>query len=251
MTDYKPTKEGKKTIFSSVEALFSPWVRTFSWFTDQKSCTSIIFWCSVQFSGSVMSDSLWPHGLQHARPPCPSSTPEACSNSYPFSQWCHPTVSSSVRLLLFLPSIFPSIRVFSSESVLHIRWPNYWSFSFSISPSNEYSGLILFRIDWLDLLTVQGYNNGSSKNQESSRKTPTSALQGSLAWGSPWGCKELDTTERLNWTVYWLWQSHCVDHSELWKILQEMGIPDHLTCLLRNLYAGQEATVRTGLVQNW
>ena len=61
---------------------------------------------------------------------------------------CHP--------LLLLPSIFPSIRVFSSESVLHIRWPKYWSFSFSISPSNEYSGLISFRIGWFDLLTVQG-----------------------------------------------------------------------------------------------
>ena len=61
---------------------------------------------------------------------------------------CHP--------LLLPPSIFPSIRVFSSESVLHIRWPKYWSFSFSISPSSEYSGLISFRIDWLELLTVQG-----------------------------------------------------------------------------------------------
>ena len=148
-----------------------------------------------------MSDSLWPHGLQHARPPCPSPTPEACSNSCPFSQWCHPTISSSVCLLLFLPSIFLSIRVFSNESVLHVRWPNYWSFSFSISPSNEYSGLIFFRIDWLDLLTVQGYNNGSSKKQESSRKTSTSALQGSLACFSPWGHKELDMTERLNWTA--------------------------------------------------
>ena len=58
--------------------------------------------------------------------------------------------------LLFLPSIFPSIRVFSNESALHIRWPEYWSFSFSISPSNEYSGLIFFRIDWFDLLAVQG-----------------------------------------------------------------------------------------------
>ena len=58
--------------------------------------------------------------------------------------------------LLLLPSIFPSIRVFSNESVLHIRWPKYWSFSFSISPSNEYSGMISFRIDWFDLLIVQG-----------------------------------------------------------------------------------------------
>ena len=61
---------------------------------------------------------------------------------------CHP--------LLLLPSIFPSIKIFSNESVLPIRWPKYWSFSFSISPSNEYSGLISFRMDWLDLLAVQG-----------------------------------------------------------------------------------------------
>ena len=74
------------------------------------------------------------------------------------------------RPLLLLPSIFPSIRVFSNESVLHIRWPKYWSFSFSINPSNEYSGLISFRMDWLDLLTVQGTRRSllqhhSSKHQ--------------------------------------------------------------------------------------
>ena len=69
--------------------------------------------------------------------------------------WCHPTISSCHPLLL-LPSICPSIKVFSNELALHIRWPNYWSFSFSINPSNEYSGLISFRMDWLDLLTVQG-----------------------------------------------------------------------------------------------
>ena len=67
--------------------------------------------------------------------------------------------------LLLLPSIFPSIRVFSKESVLHIRWPKYWSFSFSISPSNEYSGLISFRMDWLDLLAVQGTLESSPKPQ--------------------------------------------------------------------------------------
>jgi len=102
-----------------------------------------------------MSNSLRPHRLQHTRLPCPSPTPGACSNSGWLSQWCHPTISSCHPLLL-LPSIFSSIRVFSDESVLCIRWPKYWSFSFSISPSNEYSGLIPFRMDWLDLLTVQG-----------------------------------------------------------------------------------------------
>ena len=109
---------------------------------------------SVQFSHTVMSDYLWIHGLQHARLPCPSPTPKACSNSSPSSRWCHPTITSSLSLLL-LSSIFPSIRVFSNESVLCIRWPKYYSFSFSISPSNEYSGLTSFRIDWFDLLAVQ------------------------------------------------------------------------------------------------
>ena len=77
-------------------------------------------------------------------------------NSCPLSQWCHPTISSSARPLLPPPSVFPSIRVFSNESVLCIRWPKYWSVSFSISPFNEYPGLISFRMDWLDLLAVQG-----------------------------------------------------------------------------------------------
>jgi len=100
-------------------------------------------------------DSLQPHGLQHTRPLCPSPSPRVCSNSSTES------VMPSNHLilccpLLLLPSIFSSIRVFSNESALHIRWPKYWSFSFSISPSNEYSGLISFRIDWFDLLAVQG-----------------------------------------------------------------------------------------------
>ena len=104
-----------------------------------------------------MPDPLWPHGLQHDRPPCPSPTPGAHSNSWPLMRWMMP---SNCLILwcpfLLLPSIFPSIRVFSSESALHIRWPKYWSFSFRISPSNEYSGLVSFRMDWLDLLAVQG-----------------------------------------------------------------------------------------------
>ena len=75
--------------------------------------------------------------------------------SCPLSQWYHLTISSC-RPLLLPPSIFPSIRVFSSESALHLKWPKYWSFSFSISPFNEYSRLISFRMDWLDLLAVQG-----------------------------------------------------------------------------------------------
>ena len=96
-----------------------------------------------------MSDSLAPHGLQLARPPCPSPTPRVYSNSCPSNCLilCHP--------LLLSPSIFPSIRVFSNESALCIRRPKYWSFRFNISPSSEFSGLISFRMDWLDLLAVQ------------------------------------------------------------------------------------------------
>ena len=101
-----------------------------------------------------MCNSLWPHGLHHAKLPCPSPTSRGCSDSCPTSQWYNPT--TLCHPFLFLLSIFPSIRVSSNESVICIRWPNYWSFSFSISPSNEYSRLISFRINWLDILAVQG-----------------------------------------------------------------------------------------------
>ena len=84
------------------------------------------------------------------------TSPRACSNSWLLSRWCHPNTSPSVTPLFLLSSIFPNIKIFSNESALHIRWPKHWSFSFSISPSNEYSGLISFRMDWFDLLAVQG-----------------------------------------------------------------------------------------------
>ena len=114
--------------------------------------------CSVQFSQfslSVVSDSLQPHESQHARPPCPSPTPGV------YSLMSIELVMPSSHLifcclLLLLTPIPPSIRVFSNESTLRMRWPKYWSFSFSISPSNEHPGLISFRMDWLDLLDVQG-----------------------------------------------------------------------------------------------
>ena len=111
--------------------------------------------CSVQFSRSVVSDSVRPHEPQHTRPPCPSSTPGVHPNPCLSSRWCHPTISSSAIPSSFCPQSL-HIRVFSNESALRIRWPKYWSFSFDISPSNEHSGLISFRMDWLDLLSVQG-----------------------------------------------------------------------------------------------
>ena len=118
----------------------------------------ILFICSRPGKGPVQFSSVaqlcWilfdPQGLQHTRLPCPSPTPGVYPNSCPSNHliFCRP--------LLLLPSIFPSIRVFSNESALHIRWPKRWSFSFNISPSKEHSGLISFRMDWLDLPAVQG-----------------------------------------------------------------------------------------------
>ena len=111
---------------------------------------------NVQFSHSVVSDSLWPHELQHTR------SPWSITNSRSlFKLMSIESVMPSNHLILcgplfLLPSIFPSIRVFSNESALRIRWPKYWSFSFSISPSNEHSGPISFRMDWLAFLAVQG-----------------------------------------------------------------------------------------------
>ena len=94
-----------------------------------------------KWSHSVVSDSLWPHESQHARPPCPSPTPRVHSNSCPSSQWCNPAISSSVVPFSFCPQSLPA-WVFSNESTLRMRWPKYWSFSFSIIPSKEIPGLI-------------------------------------------------------------------------------------------------------------
>ena len=110
---------------------------------------------SVQFSHLDVSDSLQPHGLPTAhRPPCLSLTPRVYSDSFPLSWWCHPTISSSVVPFSSHLQSFPASGSFQ-ESALRIRWPKYWSFSFSISPSNEHPGLISFRMDWLGLLAVQ------------------------------------------------------------------------------------------------
>ena len=104
-----------------------------------------------------MFDSLRPHEPQHTRTPCPSPTPGVYSNSSPLSRWCHPTISFSVGPFSSCLQSFPASGSWNSnESDLRIRWPKYWSFSFNISPSNEHSGPISFRMDWLDLLAVQG-----------------------------------------------------------------------------------------------
>ena len=110
---------------------------------------------SVQFSCSVMSDSLRPHESQHARLPCPSPTPGVHSDSCSSSQWCHPAISSLVIPFSSCPQTLPT-SVFFNESTLRKSWPKYWSFRFSIISSKEIPGLISFRKDWLELLAVQG-----------------------------------------------------------------------------------------------
>ena len=142
--------------------------------------SKFIYWSpnlSVQFSHTVVSNSLQPHGLQHANFPVRHQLLEllklmSIKSVMPSSHLilCRP--------LLLLPSIFPSIRVFSNESVLPIRWWKYWSFSFSISPSSEYSVLISFRINWFDLLAVQGDFNSPAPQFESTNSWEVSLIYG-------------------------------------------------------------------------
>ena len=123
---------------------------------------------SVQFSHSVLSDSLRPHGLQHARPPCPSPMPRVYSNSCPLSWWCHSTVSSSVVPFSSCPQSLPVSGSFPMSQLLASCGQSIGSFSFSISPSNEHPGLISLRMDWLDLLQSKGLSRPQFKTMNSS-----------------------------------------------------------------------------------
>ena len=126
------------------------------------------------YSHQVMSNSLWSHGLQHTRPPCPSPSPGVCSSSCPLNEWCRPTISSSVALFSCL-SLSQHQSPFQWISSLH-QVAKDWSFSFSSSPSGEHSGLISFRIDWFDLLAVQGTLESSAPQFESISSSALSLL---------------------------------------------------------------------------
>ena len=117
------------------------------------------------------------HGLQHARLPCPSLSPKVCSNSCPLCQWCHPTISFSVSPFSSCPQSF-SITVFSHESVLHIRWPKYWSFSFSVSPSNDYSGFTPSGLTDLFSLLTKGLSRALKHQFESINSSALSLIYG-------------------------------------------------------------------------
>ena len=129
-------------------------IQLYSEMADQCLRVTILSESGCCCSVTKLCLTLWPLRLQQARLLCPPLPSRDWSNSCPLSQWCYLTISSSTALFFSCPQSFPA-SVFSSESALHIRWPKYWSFNFSISPSNEHSGLISFRIDWFDLLTVQ------------------------------------------------------------------------------------------------
>ena len=125
---------------------------------DDFLCSVFLKSVCIQFSHSVVSDSLWPHEPQHTRPPCPSQTPGVHPNPCPLSWWCHPTISSSVIPFSSCPQYFldSGFLLTSNGSALCIMWPKYWSFSFNISPFSEHLGLITFTMDWLDRLPIQG-----------------------------------------------------------------------------------------------
>ena len=118
-------------------------------------CVYTLIFLMLLFSHYVLSDSIQPLELQHPQPPCPSLSP-GLLKLMSIESVMPPNHLIHCLLLLLLPSVFPSIRVFSNELALHILWPKYWSFSFSTSASSEYSRLISFRNDWFDLLAVQG-----------------------------------------------------------------------------------------------
>ena len=115
------------------------------------------YYLSVQFSSVTQLCPTPCDPMNCSMPGLPvPSTPGVHPNTCPLSQWGHPNHLILCHPLLLLPSIFPSIRAFSNESALCMRWPKYWSFSFNISPSNEHPGLISFRMDWVHLLAIQG-----------------------------------------------------------------------------------------------
>ena len=149
---------------------------------------------SVQFSCSVVSDSLQPHESQHTRPPCPSPSPGVHPNSM-----CIKSVMPSRHLILCCPLLLPpipsSIRVFSNESPLCMRWPKYWSFSLRISPSDEHPGLVSCRMDWLDLLAAQGTLRSLLKHHSS---------KASVLWSSAFFMVQLIS-------IHDYWKNHSFD----------------------------------------
>ena len=148
------------------------------------------------------NNSLWHHGLQYTRLPCPSLSPGVYSNSCPLSQWCHPTISSSVVPFSSHLPPFPASGSFPVSQFFLWRnflWPKYWSFNFSVSPSNEFSELISFRIDWFDLLAVQG----TLKSLLQHHHSKASILQRSAFFMIQLSCPHITTGKKHNLTIWY------------------------------------------------
>ena len=200
-----------------------------------------------------MSDPLRVHGLQHTRLPCPSPSPAVCSNSCPLSRCCHPTISSSVTAFSSCPQslsyfiFLHSIVATGLEKVSFHSNPkernakecsNYRTIALISHTSKVMLKILQARLQQYvnhELTDVQaGFRKGRGTSDQIAN--------------IPWIIKKAREFQK---SIYFCFIDYAkafdsVDHNKLWKILQEMGIPDHLICLLRNLYAGQEATVRTG-----
>ena len=228
----------------------------------------MVFLClehSFQFSSSVVSNSLWPHGLQHSMLPCPTSTPVLCSNSCPSSQWCHPTNSYSVIPFSSCLQSFPASGSFQMSQFFTSGGQNIGaSASTSVLPMNIQG--------WFPL-GLTGLISYDTEQLHSFHKLANTQNSPSQAWrqyvnhefpdvqdGFRKGRGTRDQIASIHWitekarefqkNIYFCFNDYTkafdrVDHNKLWKILKEIGIADHLTSLLRNLYAGQEATVRT------
>ena len=175
-----------------------------SWINEAliNNCCSVA--SSVQFSRSVMSDSLRPNESQHARPPCPSPTPGAYSNPCPLSWWCHPTISSSVVSFSFHLQSFPASRSFQMSQFFTSDGQSIGVSASTISPSNEYSELISFRMDWLDLLDPTSVvSSAYLKDSQESSPTPQFKSINSLALSFLW-------SSTLT-SIHYHWKNHNLD----------------------------------------
>ena len=173
------------------------WVFVFYWHLVDLQCyihfrhTTLL----LMFSHTVVSDSLWPHGLQYTRPPCPSSSPGICPSSCSLHWWCRPAISFSDALFSFCPQSFPASGTFPKSH----HWPKYWSFSFSISIFSEYSGLISLKTDWFDLLAVQGMFRSLLQHHN---------LKASILWHSAFFTVQLST-------IHDHYEDHSLDYMDL------------------------------------
>ena len=185
-------------------------------------------------SCSVVSDPMWSHGLQHARPPCPSPSPGVCSNSCPLSRWCHPAISSSVVSFSSCLQSFPASWSFPVSQLFASGGQSIGA-SASILPMNIRGWFPSILMVW------------SWCPRDSQESSPASQFENINSANICWIIEKAKEFQKNIYLCFidFAKALDCVDNNKLWKTFKQMGIPDHLTCCLRNLYAHQEATIRT------